>query len=158
MRNVELIKQADKIYNLLSESEGKFDEDDELRSHLAKYICILCSGFLENAIYLIYTEWVSRKSPHAHIEFYVGRMLSKIQNPNSDKLKEVARSFNPDWELPLKEFMHDEERSAAINYIIKDRHKIAHGKDSDITLLSIKQHFSKAVEVITFIEEQLAIA
>lgn len=83
-------------------------------------------------------------------------MLKKVQNPDSERLRNIAKLFNPDWDPPLKEFLIAEERSSAINYIIRDRHKIAHGGDSDITLLSIKTHFDKAVEVMSFIEDQLS--
>ncbi|QDK80944.1 hypothetical protein EXU85_20920 [Spirosoma sp. KCTC 42546] len=157
VKNSILSQQAQKIYDLIIECESKFEEDDELRSHMAKYICILCSGFLENAMYLIYTDWVSTKSPHVHIEAYVQHMLNKVQNPNSDKFREIVRAFNLEWEPALKDFLQEEERASAINYIIKDRHKIAHGKNSDITLLGIKAHFDKAIEVVDFIESQLAI-
>lgn len=109
VRNIELIRQADQIYALISESERKFEVDDELRSHIAKYVCILCSGFLENAVYHIFYDWVCSKVPHEYIESYVGNMLNKIQNPNSEKLRDVVKLFNPDWDPPLREFLQAEE-------------------------------------------------
>lgn len=75
---------------------------------------------------------------------------------SGDKLK----SNTPIWQKIYNKLSEekvidqDEERSAAINYIIKDRHKIAHGKDSDITLARIKDYHNKTIEVITYLKNQ----
>jgi hypothetical protein len=48
-------------------------------------------------------------------------------------------------------------RRDAINSIIANRHQIAHGETSRITLLRLKDYFSKAVQVLEFIEDQCKI-
>lgn len=150
----ELKKQSEKILALIKTAEDSFEEDDELRSHMAKYICILCSGFLENVVHNIYSDYIRKETTSPSVISFSTIILSKIQNPNSEKFREIAKNFRPEWESELKLFLQDEERSAALNYIIKDRHKIAHGKDSDITLSRIRQYHKKTVEVVEFLEEQ----
>jgi hypothetical protein len=157
IHNIALRGESEKIIRLIEKAEDTFEVEDEMRSHMAKYICILCSGFLENAIHYIYSDYIRNETTSAPIISYSTISINKVQNPNSDKFKEIAKNFNPDWEVELREYLQDEERSAAINYIIRDRHKIAHGKDSDITLARIKEYHLKTVDVIKFIESQCAL-
>jgi len=89
---------------------------------------------------------------------YTKSQLYKIQNANSGKIKALAKSFNPDWHDSLKYYMQEENRGAAINYILKDRHNIAHGRDSDITIAKLEGYLNKTVEVIKFIENELITA
>lgn len=154
IRNEELKKQSDKILQLIETAEQTFEEDDEMRSHMAKYICILCSGFLENAIHLLYTDYVKSETESNSIVSFSTIILNKIQNPNAEKFRDIAKSFKPEWEEPLKNFMQVDDKASAINYIMKDRHKIAHGKDSDITLIRIKEHHLKTVDIVKYIESQ----
>lgn len=157
IHNEILKKQSDKIISLIDKAEASFEEDDELRSHLAKYICILCSGFLENVTHHTYSSYVKTQTGSASLISFSTVVLSKIQNPNAEKLREIARNFNPEWGELLNAFLQDEERSAAINYIMRDRHKIAHGKDSDITLKRIREYHNKSVEVVEYLERQCAL-
>ena len=156
--NPELKKQSDKILSLIETAETIFEEDDEMRSHFAKYVCVLCSGFLENSIHALYVEYIKRETTSNPIISFSIATLHKIQNPRADKFREIAKSFNAAWEEPLKSFMMVDDRASAINYIMADRHKIAHGKDSDITLSRIKQHHLKTLEIINYIEGQCGLA
>jgi len=152
--NPELRKLSDSISSLIQTAEATFDVDDEMRSHMAKYVCILCSGLLENAIQHVYVDYIKTETTSASIIAFTTTFLSKIQNPNAEKFRETAKNFKPEWGEHLKTFLQAEERSSAINYIIRERHRIAHGKDSDITLIRIKEYHSKAVELIIFLEMQ----
>ncbi len=154
IHNEELRKQSEKIIKLLETAEATFEEDDEMRSHIAKYACILCSGFLENAIHYIYVDYVKKETLSPSIISFATVILNKVINPNSDKVKDIAKSFKSEWVPELNAFLQNEERSAALNYIIRDRHKIAHGKYSDITLKRIREYHNKAVEVINYLEVQ----
>lgn len=152
--NEDLRKQSEKILKIIDDAIISFEEEDEMRSHMAKYVCILCSGFLENAIHIVYSDYIKKETSSRSLISFSTITLNKIQNPNSEKFRELAKSFNPEWEPFLNLFLQDQERSSAINYIIRDRHKIAHGKDSDITLTRIREYHVKTVEVITYIENQ----
>lgn len=154
IQNEEVRRQSERILALIEKAENSFEEGDELQAHLAKYICVLCSGFLENAIQLIYGDYVKSETESEAVILFSTKTLSKIQNPNSEKFRETAKSFRPDWEESLKQFLQEEERGSAINYIMKDRHRIAHGKDSEITLNRIKGYLIKTIEVLEFIERQ----
>lgn len=154
IHNLYLQKESEKILKLILISEKSFEEDDEMKSHLAKYICILCSGFIENAIHNIYIDYVQKEIKNDNIISYFNKSINRINTPLSDKLKEIAKSFNIDWEIEMKAFLHAEERSTSLNYIIRERNNIAHGKDSDITLIRIREYHIKTLEIIGFIERQ----
>jgi len=153
--NNELTKQYTKIQNLILKAKT-FQPDDELRSHLAKYLCVLCSGFIENAIYHTFSD-IAQKNCHPSVVLsYTKGQLYKLQNTNTEKIKEVTKSFNPIWwENGLRDFLQQDNRSTAINYIFKDRHNIAHGRDSEITIDKLEEYLTKTVEVIKYLEDEL---
>jgi 1,2-phenylacetyl-CoA epoxidase catalytic subunit len=153
--NSELTKQYKRIQNLILKAK-EFEPDDELRSHLAKYLCVLSSGFIENAIYHAFSD-IAQKScqPSVVLTFTKGQ-LYKLQNTNTEKIKEVTKAFNPEWwENGLRDFLQQDNRSTAINYIFKDRHNIAHGRDSEITIDKLEEYLKKTVEVIQYLENEL---
>lgn len=153
--NIELTKQYTKIQNLILKAKT-FEPDDELRSHLAKYLCVLSSGFIENAIYHTFSD-IAQKNCHPSVVLsYTKGQLYKLQNTNTEKIKEVTKSFNPIWwENGLRDFLQEDNRSTAINYIFKDRHNIAHGRDSEITIDKLEEYLAKTVEVIKYLEDEL---
>ncbi|RRJ91569.1 hypothetical protein EG240_06070 [Paenimyroides tangerinum] len=153
--NIELTRQYTKIQNLILKAKT-FEPDDELRSHLAKYLCVLSSGFIENAIYHTFSDIAHRNCIPSIVLTYTKGQLYKLQNTNTEKIKEVTKSFNPIWwENGLRDFLQQDNRSTAINYIFKDRHNIAHGRDSEITIDKLEEYLAKTVEVIKYLEDEL---
>jgi hypothetical protein len=57
----------------------------------------------------------------------------------------------------LASFLALEGRREAIDAIMANRHLIAHGSNSGITLVRVKEYLSKSVQVIEFIEEQCGV-
>lgn len=152
--SLELIKQRKRIVDLVSRASRLFEPDDEILSEIAKYGCVLCSGFLENSISLIFSEFVKSNIHNQPIINYTNKCLSKIQNPKKGIFIELVKTFNFEWSNELEEFINQEERGASINYIITERHRIVHGENSNITVSSLLEHFSKAIEVVEFIENK----
>lgn len=148
-----LSAQHQKLRHLISIA-NQFDADQlELQAHWAQYLCVLSSGFLENALKEIYARYArSRSSPG--VADYVESTLNKIQNPKANRFLETASSFNKDWEDNLREYLESDGRKDAIDSIMANRHLIAHGKDSGITLVRLSDYLSKSVQVIEFIETQ----
>lgn len=153
--NIELERQYLRLNNLITETKNRFEPDDEMQSHMAKYLCILCSGFLENAIKSTLTDFAENKTNNEMVLAYVKSQLKRINNPNAKRIRETTKIFSSDWEERLNTFMQENDKASAINYIITDRHKIAHGKDSEITIRRIEQYFSKVVEVFVYIEQDI---
>ncbi len=152
--NLELNRQYNRIAGLIAKAK-EFEPDDVLRSHLAKYICVLCSGFIENSIYHTFSDIAENSCTPSVVLTYTKSQLYKIQNANAEKIRALAKSFHPDWDEKIKNYLQENNRGAAINYILKDRHNIAHGRDSDITIAKLEEYLNKTVEVIKYIEDEI---
>lgn len=148
-----LSSQHQRLCWLISEAD-KFEADQlELQAHWARYTCVLSSGFIENALKEVYARY-ARSCSNPAVANYVESTLSKIQNPKASRFVEVARLFNKDWAESLNAFLESDGRKDAIDAIMANRHLIAHGKDSGITLVRLNEYLSKSVQVIEFIETQ----
>ena len=77
-----------------------------------------------------------------------------IQNPKAQRFVETAKAFNPQWGEDLESFLNDSGRKDAIDAVISNRHQIAHGRYSGITLVRVKDYLENCVQVIEFIERQ----
>ena len=154
MRSRELSRQYNRLKSLFSKINTITADDMEVQSHWAKYLCVLSAGFLENAIKDLYGNYCS-KCANQYVANFAVKSLDRIQNPKADAFLKTAGSFNSIWKDALEKFIEDEGRKEAINSIMSNRHLIAHGKDSNISLVRIKEYLSKSIEVIEYIEDQL---
>jgi hypothetical protein len=153
---LELSRQLSQLQQLIEKSGSFSSEDFELQSHWARYICVLAAGFLENALHELYLSYSSSRA-HPNVARFVSKSLDSIQNPRSDIFLRVANNFDENWKNTLEAFIDDNGRKEAINSIIGNRHLIAHGKISNISLAQIKAYIAKSVEVMDFIEAQCGI-
>lgn len=127
----------------------------ELQAEWARYICIVSSGILENSLKELYIEFAKQKAS-ARIARYISSQISPLRNPKTQRFLDIASAFSQTWQAELEVFVGDNGRSEAIDSIMNQRHLIAHGKykNSNITMAGIKEYFSKAIEVLDFIEQQ----
>ena len=153
MKQQELNRQLQKLKDLISKTDSASALSAELRSHWAKYICVIASGFLENSLKLIYTDFVKNASSEPVANF-TSSTLSKIQNPKTDRFIEIARKFKSKWAEDLEKYVDESDRKDAIDSIMNNRHQIVHGKQSGITIARVKQYIEKSIEVVIFIENQ----
>jgi len=150
MKQLEVWRRKQQLEHLF-ELVTSFQDDDELISHWARYMCVLVSGFLEAAVFEIYTEFARAKSQDFVVN-YVQKQLTRFQNPKMEKILSLAGSFNGLWRDKLKEAT-DGELKDAVDSIVNNRNNIAHGRNSDITYGRIKEYFKKAVKVIDMLED-----
>ena len=128
----------------------------EMQAHWARYTCVLASGFLENALLEVYSQYARTRS-HEMVANFVEATLTKVQNPKANKFVETAIAFNKSWEDGLVAFLAEDGRKEAIDAIMANRHLIAHGNNSGISLVRVSEYLTKSVQVIEFIEEQCGI-
>lgn len=153
MENQEVSRQLQRLRDLFTKTSEACGSNIEMQSHWAKYLCIRVAGLLENALTEIYKSFVISAAP-TPIANFAGRQLDKIQNPKTPKFIEAARSFKLAWGEELEQFVADNGRREAINSIMDNRHLIAHGGDSAITVARLKDYMDKAIEVLEFMEQQ----
>lgn len=145
--DLRLIDQKRKgIEFLLDNAPAATGDSFELRSHWARYLCVVVSGYIESAIRQLMTLYSTDKSSPA-VARYVSVQIKWFQNAKFEEILALLRSFEPKWESDLLAVV-DEEHKAAINSIIGNRHAIAHGDSSSVTISSLKDWYKKANEVV----------
>lgn len=155
IKNLTLRRQVERIERLVQQSSQATASDLALHAHWGRYLCVLVAGFMENAIFEIYSEFVYRCSPEP-VARYAAARLERISNPKASTFVETARAFKDTWAIELDNFLADDGRKDAVDSIMSNRHQIAHGQDTGITLARVNSYFVKCVAVVEFIEKQCA--
>ena len=101
-----------------------------MQSHWARYVCVLTSGYVENAVRDVYGSYIRKNSCSEAVIRYATKQLEGIQNPRPERLIKIAATFDPSWGRALEAYLDQEYRSDAINSIMSHRHLIAHGRSS----------------------------
>lgn len=153
MQNRELSRQIQQLNALIARTDQASAGDVEIQAHWARYICVLSAGLLENALTELYAEYAQGPASEA-VAAYVRTSVSKVQNPKTQKYVEIASMFKKEWGEELLDFANKEGRKEAVDSIMSNRHKIAHGKTSDISMARVKEYLRKSIELIEFVEKQ----
>jgi hypothetical protein len=127
--------------------------DAEIQSDLARYLCVLVSGFVETAVAELAIEHCRSRSATSVLS-YASAQLDRLQNLKSQRLVQVIGSFEKKWSSELSSFM-DGARKDALDSVIDLRNKIAHGESVSLSLGRITEYHEKIDEVIVFIEKLL---
>jgi hypothetical protein len=117
------------------------DLNGELTSHYSRYLCILTSGFVEQSVKELVTEYCRNRSSEP-IQRYVGTQLKKLRNIDSEKLKQLIESFSLEWWRELSDKYPDQLES--IGSIATVRNNVSHGGDTGITMSTMRQYFDDA--------------
>jgi hypothetical protein len=122
---------------------GALPEDDlELRSHWARYLCVLASGYLEVATREILVE-VARAQGAPVLVRFVAERLADFQNPKMEKILGLVGDFSLEWESELRARSEGEIKDA-VDSIVDNRHKIAHGENVGISYAVIERYWVDA--------------
>src|SRR5438105_4926411 len=99
----EIARQRD-ILNSLFTKVGSLSTDDlELRSHWARYLCVLVDGHIEVAVRAIYEDYARRVTGARFVINYAESNLRRFQNPSMNRILELTGRFSPDWADELRE-------------------------------------------------------
>ncbi|MFY9820920.1 MAG: HEPN domain-containing protein [Thermoanaerobaculia bacterium] len=125
--------------------------DLEVQSDYAKYLCILVSGFFENAIVALLLDYVERRSS-PEVMSYVEGQLERWTNPNTEKITTLFGAFSTDWRVALTDYLVD-QRKDSVNSLLALRHKIAHGESVGTSLSQVKAHYKVILEISEFLSD-----
>ena len=131
-----------------------FDNEDIMKSHLAKYFCILVSGYIENSIKELINNYHNKTCKKETVKF-VSSKIRNLTNLDDSKIVAFLQSFSDNWAQKYLESRTD-EMEAALNTIYAQRNKIAHGdaSNSNITYNFISDYYEAvklAIELLTLI-------
>jgi len=126
--------------------------DLELQAHWAKYLCVLSSGYIEKSVRAIYGEYAKLRTP-PQIGRFVSRRLGEFQNAKMSKIVDLTKLFDETWALQL-ELTFAGEVTDSINSLVANRHSIAHGQDTSVSIARVKTWHEKSRELIAHLEGQ----
>lgn len=123
----------------------------ELRADFSRYLCVLVSGYLEQALRNATAQYAqSRADPT--VSNFVVKNTSRISNLTCDKIREHMTSFDRRWQDRLDALLVDETKDA-VNSVVALRHGVAHGQPADITYERITRYYGEVKRVVAVIEE-----
>uniref|UniRef100_A0A7C4GG23 RiboL-PSP-HEPN domain-containing protein n=1 Tax=candidate division WOR-3 bacterium TaxID=2052148 RepID=A0A7C4GG23_UNCW3 len=137
-------QRLDNLFELVGELP---EEPFEIRAHWAKYLCVLCSGFIETATEAILTEYARRHGTPSEVLCYVRHRLQRFNNPKYEELLALLGIFTSAWREGLERLLGEEHR-AAINSIVANRHRIAHGKDVTLSYHDVRGYYQKVLQAV----------
>ena len=152
MTRNDLSVKRKKLNYIFSKVKDYDSEDGEIDSYLAKYLCILASGFLEDSVRGIYGKFVEGKS-HPNVSKYVKSRLHYFQNAKYEDIKQLIYAFNDEWGHDFENFITDEMKTS-INSIVDNKNLLAHGSNSGITYAQLESYWENSLKVLDFIEAQ----
>jgi hypothetical protein len=147
---VRLRKRLDAVFSRAPSSSS----DIELQADFAKYLCVLVSGFFENALIALVLDYVEKRSSPG-VTAFVERQLGFWTNPNTEKICTLFGAFDPDWRQELEQYLIDEKKES-VNSLVALRHKIAHGESVGTSLSQIRRYYQTITEVVDDIDKMLS--
>jgi hypothetical protein len=137
-----------KLDNLFDQAKG-LPADPEMRSHWAKYLCVLVSGYLETTISTILVNYLTRKA-HPNIVNWISAELEGFINPNMTKTLDLVGHFNETWGAELER--ESLELKDSIDSIYALRNRIAHGEDTVLTMNRMLEYYKQAKKLVSIVD------
>ncbi len=126
--------------------------EPSLQALLSQHLCVLLSGFAE-----AFVEDVLRDYALTHGDWRLQRAASwvtdRFQNPKAGRLEELLATFDQEWGNDLKTFFGDDPaRRDALNSVVANKNKIAHGEDSNVSYVVLRSWRTSLQETAAFVE------
>jgi RiboL-PSP-HEPN len=144
---------ASRVDYLLKKFRG-VEFDDYTRAHIANYACVLLSGLIENAIRDIISNH-SERNATPRISNFIKSRLEGFRNPDPESVSKLLASFDIALAERLEAHWSGEVKDA-IGSIVGNRHLIAHGRNTTLTLVRVTDWFRAAQNFIGFLEAEFA--
>lgn len=121
----------------------------ETRADMARYLCVLVSGYLERAVAEMLMQH-SRNVGGPTLQRFVERSTGNFTNAKCKKLMALFESFDPAWKLELEKILIDEVKDA-VDSVVSIRHLIAHGRSVGITYARMTAYYKHINVVVDYI-------
>jgi formyltetrahydrofolate hydrolase len=124
--------------------------DTELQAQLARFMCVLSSGLIEQALIIILDNHAIVKS-QSRIAQYVSYQLSRIQNAKFEDILVTLGRFDPMWRDHIDKNTSGEIK-AAIDSIVNNRNQISPGGQVGISLATFSEYYKSLKRFIVDLE------
>jgi RiboL-PSP-HEPN len=149
----EIGQQRDILNSLFAKISSLPTDDLELRSHWARYLCVLVEGHVETAVRAIYDDYARRAAGAQPVVNYAAANLRRFQNPNMERILELTSRFSPEWAASLRA-QTDGRLKDAVDSVVSLRNQIAHGQSVGVTYSRIKDYYEHVSEVLDLLDTQ----
>lgn len=139
----------------LEELAQKTPGEPEDQADWAKYLSVLVSGYLEQALKEILLEFAGRHEAN-RLQQYIAGTWPESRNMKTANIKEILNHFDQSWAARFDEWIATgDQYKSEINSLIASRNDIAHGKEANttnVTLRSTRNRLRIALELVEFLE------
>jgi len=111
---------------------------------IARHVCVLASGYIENVVRVYLSEFARISRPKLEVGSYIEATVDRFQSPEFDKILDITGRFSSTWRSKLDNL--DESIRSAITSIVSNRHLIAHGRHSGLSLAQVTEYVRRAFE------------
>lgn len=153
--NMRIVGAQQRIDSL--EAKAKADPvryDPELQSQLARFMCVLSSGLIEQAVILTLGEYAERRS-HPNVARHVNWNLSRFWNAKFEDVLVMLGHFDPRWRDHFEASTSAEVKDA-IDSIVNNRNQIAHGAPTGLSLATFTGYYKRVKAFIADLDAFIA--
>lgn len=144
-----LTQRLDHVFSL----SDRVISDDEVVAQYARYLCVLVSGYVEESVRILILEY-STQHARPNIVRFVQQNSQNLTNLKATKLRQVLDQFSVGWAEALDARMKDEEKDA-LDSVVANRHSIAHGKSTGISLGRVKGYYELIKPLVKSLDQDI---
>lgn len=150
MSSIRLRHQERNLDNLFIEV-STLDEGEIIKAHLARYLCVRTSGYLENVVKSLISNYCDGSSPQP-IQTFVIKRTKHSTNLGYMKLLRLLEEFSNEWKESFESRLTHQQK-ISLNSVVSNRNSIAHGNPDSITFNNIKDYYDDIKEVIIILTD-----
>ena len=119
---------------------------EEIQASLARYACVLASGYLESSFREIVIACAQAQASPPIVR-YVNSTLGWFRDPNIEKIFQLLGRLDQKYRVNLETQVLGELKDS-VDSIAANRNNIAHGRSSGISLGQVRKYFADAQTVV----------
>lgn len=128
-----------------------FADAPDVEADYARYLCVLVTGFLEQAVEQVILGYVDNQGD-PRLSRYIATTLRPMRNMRAQQILEMLGRFDDNWRAQLNAKLSIRHREA-IGSVYASRNKIAHGEDVDLPYRQVRDDYALVKEAVGFLED-----
>jgi hypothetical protein len=131
------------------------DPGSAMRADLAKYVCVLASGYIEQTTKALVLVHCSNRGVTPSVQRYVERQLKRFQNAETSRIFDLLNALDPMIEASFRATVTP-ERESAVDSVVHLRHQIAHGGQATTSIDQQEQYLQLIEQFLIELRTRLA--
>jgi hypothetical protein len=123
---------------------AELPEDGDVRSHWARYVCVVISGLLETAVEEMCSDYAGARSKRTVAQF-VAKSVSWNNQASVDVICKTLGKFRGEWHEKAHALLEEQERTA-IDSVVSLRHGIAHGRNNNVQWVVLTTEYYPSIK------------